>query len=76
MEIYYLDLVDLTKNGTPELLVVAQYEVKGRICYDTRVYEAAGKNFVVHDQLTQEMNQKYCEAADYPIGEIIDLPHD
>lgn len=76
MEIYYLDLVDLTKNATPELLVVAQYEVEGRICYDTRVYEAAGKNFVVHDQLTQEMNQKYCEADDYPIGEIIDLPHD
>lgn len=53
MEIYYLVLVNLTKNGIPELLSVAQYEMAGRTCYDTRVYEA----------------------ADYPIGEIIDLPH-
>lgn len=76
IEIYYLDLADLTQDDIPELLVIAKYDVDGRVCYDTRIYESDGTGFAVNDELTQKMNQKYRDVDDYPIAEIMDLPHD
>ena len=73
-EIYYMDYTDISRDGSSDVIVIAVYEKDGNEYYDTRVYEEGEQGFVVNIALTQELNEKYYNAEDYPVGEIVALP--
>lgn len=76
MEIYCLESGDVLQDGTDDFLAIAVYEKDGNQYYDTRVYEAGEKGYIVNAALTQELNEKYFNVEDYPIGDIIAMPGD
>ena len=73
-DIYFMDYADVLKDGSYDVIVIAIYEKDGNEYYDTRVYEEREKSFVVNDVLTQELNEKYYNVKDYPVGDIVTLP--
>ena len=73
-EIYFMDYTDVLKDGSYDVIVIAVYEKDGNEYYDTRVYEEREKGFVVNAALTQELNEKYYNAENYPVEDIISLP--
>ncbi|MDE7323566.1 MAG: hypothetical protein K2N73_12790 [Lachnospiraceae bacterium] len=76
VEIYYSDMVDITKNGSGDLLIVARYEKEDKQYFDTRVYELKDNNAYINNNLCQELNEKYADAEDFPVEEVIAMPHD
>lgn len=73
-EIYYFGSGDMLRDGTQDIVVIAVYEKDGNEYYDTRVYEASGNGFAVNTALTQELNEKYYDAVDYPVQDIMAMP--
>ncbi|MDE7332857.1 MAG: hypothetical protein K2O16_11615 [Lachnospiraceae bacterium] len=72
IEIYFFDTVTIGE-GTAGLAVVATYDVNGEACYDTRIYRWDGTGYSVEGKLTQEFNEKYCSAEEYPVEELYHL---
>ena len=70
-EIYLLETGDVQRDGTHDILAIAVYEKDGNEYYDTRVYEESGDGYVVNTALTQELNEKYHDAEDYPVWDIM-----
>lgn len=75
-EIYFMDMGDIFRKGTGNVIIIATYEVDGTEYYDTRVYEAGESGYVVDTALTQELNEKYYNVKDYPVHEVVALPDD
>ena len=75
-EIYFMDMGDIFRKDTSNVIVIATYEADGTEYYDTRVYEAGESGYVVDTALTQELNEKYYNVNDYPVHEIVALPDD
>lgn len=76
VEIYFVDIAPLISEEKTILLAVATYEKDGKEYYDTRVYDINENDISVNDGLTQELNEKYSDVEDYPVEEIIQMPHD
>ena len=70
-EIYLLETGDVQRDGICDLLAIAIYEKDGNEYYDTRVYEESEDGYVVNTALTQELNEKYHDAEDYPVWDIM-----
>lgn len=69
-EIYLQEFIDITGSGTKELVVIASYEIDGKKCYDTRIYQVDQNGYSVNTELMQELNEKYCDVAEYPVDEL------
>ncbi len=72
-EMYLLEVVDVSGDGTDDILAVATYDVNGKRRYDSRVYEADENGFTVNEELTNRLNQRYSDVEEYPVEEIIPL---
>ena len=75
-EIYFMDYTDVLKDGSCDVIVIAVYEKDGNEYYDTRVYEERENGFIVNVALSQELNEKYYNAENYPVENIISMPGD
>lgn len=73
-EIYFMEYTGGLKDNAYHVIVIAVYEKDGKEYYDTRVYEEREKGFVVDAALTQELNEKYYNAKDYPVWDILTPP--
>ena len=79
ISIYFIDtgrLLPLRGNDDTVFLAIATYEKDGNRYYDTRVYEF-NENEIgvrVNYDLTLKFNEKYYDAEDVPIVDIITLP--
>ena len=75
-EIYLLETGDVQRDGTHDILAIAVYEKDGNEYYDTRVYEESEDGYIVNTALTQELNEKYHDAEDYPVWDVMSMPGD
>ena len=75
-QIYFFDVVDITGDGMADFIVVARYEVEEGIYYDTRIYAWTEEGYLPDYELMEEMNQKYYNTENYPVEQIMELPHD
>lgn len=75
-ELYYFGLEDIGNDGIMDILLIASYEVEDQIYYDTRVYTECEEGYVFDDILTKELNKKYYNIGEYPVEDVLELPHD
>ena len=75
-EFYYFGTGDISSDGVDDLLLIACYEVGDEVYYDTRVYVENEDGYVLDNTLTQKLNEKYYNVEEYPVGEVVELPHD
>lgn len=74
----YLYEVFITESGKSARIVVATYEIDGKQYYDTRIYtpDESGYGYVVDESMTEELNILYTDVEEYPVLQIIEMPHD
>ena len=65
-----------TKSGESAWIVVATYETDGRQYYDTRIYTPSEEGYVIDESMTEELNALYSDVEEYPVLQIIEMPHD
>lgn len=65
-DIYFINMVNITKNGRTELIVIAKYEKDGVENFDTRVYEINENGANVNFDLIQKWNEQYCNGWFFP----------
>ena len=75
-EFYYFDTEDISSDGVADLLLIACYEVGDEVYYDTRVYVGNEDGYALDNTLTQKLNEKYYNVEEYPVWEVVELPHD
>lgn len=75
-EFYSFEMGDISGDGVADLLFIACYEVEDEIYYDTRVYVGNEAGYVLDSILTQKLNEKYYNVEEYPVWEVLELPHD
>lgn len=64
------------ESGESAWIIIASYERDGRKYYDTRIYKWSGDGFVIDKAMTEELNALYSDAEEYPVLEVIEMPHD
>lgn len=76
MEMYYYDVTKAAgiDNTDVIMVAVAEYEADGKTYYDTRIYVKSENGYRADTALIQKLNEKYSEAAEYPIEELFTLP--
>lgn len=72
-EIYFFDTITIGGSNTAGMVVVAAYDVKGEMCYDTRIYRWDGTGYKAEEKLMQEFNEKYYSKEEYPVEELYHL---
>lgn len=74
----YLYEVFTTESGKSARIVIATYEIDGKQYYDTRIYIPAegGYGYVPDEAMTEELNALYADVEEYPVLQIIEMPHD
>jgi hypothetical protein len=75
-EFYSFEMGDISGDGVADLLFIACYEVEDEVYYDTRVYVGNEAGYALDSILTQKLNEKYYNAEEYPLWEVLELPHD
>lgn len=65
-----------TKSGESAWIVVATYETDGRQYYDTRIYTPSEEGYVIDESMTEELNALYSDVEEYPVLQIMEMPHD
>ena len=75
-ELYYFGTGDISGDGADDLLLIARYEAGDEVYYDTRVYVEREDGYALENTLTQKLNEKYYNVEEYPVGEVVELPHD
>ena len=75
-QIYFFDMVDITEDGKADFILIARYEVEEGVYYDTRVYEWTEEGYLPNDEWMDELNRKYYNTDQYPVEQIMELPHD
>ena len=75
-EFYYFGTGDISSDGVDDLLLIACYEVGDEVYYDTRVYVENEDGYALDNTLTQKLNEKYYNVEEYPVWEVVELPHD
>lgn len=76
LDIYFWDTVEVQGEGKKDYIIIARYDVEGKINYDTRAYTVSENGYCVDEELMQELNEKYSDAEEYPITELFVMPHD
>ena len=59
-----------------DFIIIARYDVEGKINYDTRAYTVSENGYCVDEELMRELNEKYSDAEEYPVTELFVMPHD
>ena len=74
----YLDENFTTESGKSARIVIATYEIEGKQYYDTRIYtpDEGGYGYVLDESMTEELNALYADVEEYPVWQIIEMPHD
>lgn len=77
IEIYLYEAFT-TESGKSARIVIATYEIDGKQYYDTRIYtpDEGGYGYVLDEAMTEELNALYADAEEYPVFQIIEMPHD
>lgn len=77
IEIYLCESFTSEAGGS-DWIMIATYEIDGRQYYDTRIYTSAegGYGYAVNKSRTEELNALYYDAEEYPVWQIIEMPHD
>lgn len=75
-EFYSFEMGDISGDGVADLLFIACYEVGDEVYYDTRVYVGNEAGYALDSILTQKLNEKYYNVEEYPVWEVLELPHD
>lgn len=75
-EFYSFEMGDISGDGVADLLFIACYEVEDEVYYDTRVYVGNEAGYALDSILTQKLNEKYYNVEEYPVWEVLELPHD
>ena len=65
-----------TKSDESAWIVVATYETDGRQYYDTRIYTPSEEGYVIDESMTEELNALYSDVEEYPVLQIMEMPHD
>ncbi|MCM1214374.1 MAG: hypothetical protein NC548_07620 [Lachnospiraceae bacterium] len=66
----------MTESGESAWIAVATYETGGRQYYDTRIYTPSEEGYVIDESMTEEFNALYSDVEEYPVLQIIEMPHD
>ena len=74
----YLYEIFTTESGKSARIVIATYEIDGKQYYDTRIYipDEGGYGYVLDESMTEELNALYADVEEYPVLQIIEMPHD
>lgn len=74
----YLYETFITESGKSARIVIAIYEKEGKQYYDTRIYvpDERGYGYVVDEYMTEELNALYADVKEYPVWQIMEIPHD
>lgn len=76
LDIYYFDMTEVQGMDKRDWVIIARYDVDGKINYDTRAYTVSENSYCVDEKLMQEFNEKYSDAEEYPMTELFVMPHD
>ncbi|MDE7252314.1 MAG: hypothetical protein K2O32_05150 [Acetatifactor sp.] len=76
LDIYFWDTTEVPGADKQDFIIIARYDVEGKINYDTRAYTVSGNGYCVDEELTRELNEKYSDAEEYPVTELFVMPHD
>lgn len=75
-QIYFSDVADITGDGMADFIIIAQYEVGEEVYYDTRIYEWREEGYLPNYERMDELNRKYYNVEEFPVEQIMELPHD
>lgn len=75
-QIYYSDMADITGDGMADFIIIARYEAEEGVYYDTRIYEWTEEGYLPNYEWMDELNRKYYNVEEYPVEQLIELPHD
>ncbi len=75
LDIYFWT-VEVRGADKKDYIIIARYDVEGKINYDTRVYTVSENGYCVDEELMRELNEKYSDVEEYPITELFVMPHD
>lgn len=75
LDIYFWT-VEVQGVDKKDYIIIARYDVEGKINYDTRAYTVSDNGYCVDEELMRELNEKYSDVEEYPITELFVMPHD